>query len=54
MATFTSDMDKVQKEFGHLASCFNILKKDYFSESAKFTEISMGMSGDYEIAIKRG
>ena len=54
MATFTSDTDQVQKEFGYLADCFKTLKNRHFSESSHFKEISMGMSGDYEIAIKQG
>ena len=54
MATFTSDISQVEKEFGYLRSCFNSLKKNYFNSILEFTEISMGMSGDYELAIKEG
>lgn len=54
MATFTSDLKKVHKEFGYLADCFNILGKKYFSASPDYKEISMGMSGDYEAAISEG
>jgi PLP dependent protein len=54
MATFTSDTDQVQKEFGYLADCFKTLKNRYFNESSYFKEISMGMSGDYELGIKQG
>jgi PLP dependent protein len=54
MATFTSDTSQVHKEFGYLAECFNTLKNRYFTGSHHFTEISMGMSGDYEIALKEG
>ncbi|MBK7628166.1 MAG: YggS family pyridoxal phosphate-dependent enzyme [Bacteroidales bacterium] len=54
MATFTSDMDKVRKEFGFLAGCFKTLKEKYFSSSPHFKEISMGMSGDFEAAIGEG
>jgi PLP dependent protein len=54
MATFTSDADQVRKEFGYLAECFNILKIRYFAENSDFKEISMGMSGDYEIALEEG
>jgi pyridoxal phosphate enzyme (YggS family) len=54
MATFTSDLMQVKKEFAYLKECFNTLKNRYFNEDIKFREISMGMSGDYEIAIKEG
>lgn len=54
MATFTSDMAQVRKEFRYLADCFKILKSKYFTEIPSFLEISMGMSGDYKIAIEEG
>ncbi len=54
MATFTSDTGQVSKEFSYLAECFNSLKNKYFAGSHHFKEISMGMSGDYEIALKEG
>jgi len=54
MATFTTDYDQVRKEFGYLRSCFNTLKKSFFSSEEFFREISMGMSGDYGIAIEEG
>lgn len=54
MATFTTDNYQIQREFRFLAECFRDLKKDYFSGSPQFSEISMGMSGDYGIALKEG
>jgi len=54
MATFTDDMKVVRNEFRTLRKYFNILKEKYFKDSAHFTEISMGMSGDYRIAIEEG
>jgi PLP dependent protein len=54
MATFTADTDQVKKEFDYLSKCFKALKNTYFSENHNFKEISMGMSGDYEIAVKEG
>ena len=54
MATFTSDPAQVQMEFRSLAELFNELKKKYFYSDESFREISMGMSGDYEIAIQEG
>lgn len=54
MATFTEDTNQVQNEFRTLKSIFDNLKQNYFSNDTNFKEISMGMSGDYEIAIKEG
>jgi pyridoxal phosphate enzyme (YggS family) len=54
MATFTSDTAAVRKEFAFLKKCFQSLKNSYFSSSQYFNEISMGMSGDYEIAVEEG
>jgi pyridoxal phosphate enzyme (YggS family) len=54
MATFTSDTARVKKEFVYLRNCFNSLKNNYFSSIREFREISMGMSGDYIIAIEEG
>jgi pyridoxal phosphate enzyme (YggS family) len=54
MATFTDDSDKVRNEFRSLAGFFNKLRTEYFHDRPYFTEISMGMSGDYEIAVEEG
>jgi PLP dependent protein len=54
MATFTSDTFQVRKEFRYLRECYEYLKKNYFLSNPNFKEISMGMSGDYEIAIEEG
>lgn len=50
MATFTEDEDQVKKEFQYLKSVFDGLQKKF-----KNLEIlSMGMSGDYKIAVESG
>ena len=54
MATFTDDEDTVKGEFRYLADCFRKLKTAYFLNDAGFKEISMGMSGDFAIAISEG
>lgn len=54
MATFTDDKDMVRAEFRYLADCFRKLKTDYFPGNPDFKEISMGMSGDFAIAISEG
>jgi len=54
MATFTSDTVKVRNEFRYLSDCFNMIKKRYFADDPLFRDISMGMSGDYALAIEEG
>lgn len=54
MATFTKDTEQVRREFRYLADCFNELKRTYFKDKSDFKEISMGMSGDFRIAIGEG
>tara|TARA_R110002012_G_scaffold42418_3_gene115403 strand:+ start:32537 stop:33196 length:660 start_codon:yes stop_codon:yes gene_type:complete len=50
MATFTDDMDQVRREFAQLKSMFDALK----AKLSDITILSMGMSGDYSIAIDEG
>ena len=54
MATYTDDNNLVRNEFRTLAGYFKILKESYFKEITAFSEISMGMSGDFRIAIEEG
>ena len=54
MATFTENLAQVQLEFETLKSYYDTLKQDFFMDSDEFRVISMGMSGDYEIAIACG
>ncbi|RXQ95572.1 YggS family pyridoxal phosphate-dependent enzyme [Ancylomarina salipaludis] len=54
MATFTDDQDQVRSEFKQLKTNFDVLKTEFFKEKADFKEISMGMSGDYQLAIEEG
>ena len=54
MATYTDDTGQIRQEFRKLKSIFDALKSHYFKESPHFKEISMGMSGDYPIAIEEG
>lgn len=54
MATFTSDHSQVEDEFASLKNYFDRLKADYFSDRPYFKEISMGMSGDYPLALEHG
>lgn len=54
MATFTDNEEQVRREFRELKKIFNELKETFFKANDSFKEISMGMSGDYKIAIEEG
>lgn len=54
MATNTDDEKLVRTEFKMIKSVFDTLKKDCFKDRDYFSEISMGMSDDYLIAIEEG
>jgi PLP dependent protein len=54
MATFTDNMDVVRKEFRGLKAFFDSVKIRFFEGKDYFRELSMGMSGDYLIAIEEG
>lgn len=50
MATFTENQQQVKKEFKHLKSLYDQLSV----ENPQFSVLSMGMSGDYQLAIECG
>ncbi|PKQ64353.1 YggS family pyridoxal phosphate enzyme [Labilibaculum filiforme] len=54
MATYTDEEAIIRKEFGNLKAVFTKLKADQFLNNDEFKEISMGMSGDYMLAIDEG
>ena len=54
MATNTDDEGQVRKEFHHLKEIFDELKESYFAGNSEFKELSMGMSGDYKLAVEEG
>ncbi|MBE0647732.1 MAG: YggS family pyridoxal phosphate-dependent enzyme [Bacteroidales bacterium] len=54
MATYTENEAMVSREFRQLSTIFTQLKERYFSGSADFKELSMGMTSDYMLAIKEG
>ncbi|PWB21590.1 YggS family pyridoxal phosphate-dependent enzyme [Flavobacterium sp. HTF] len=53
MATFTEDQNQIKKEFTHLKSIFDSIKTQETS-NCQLNTISMGMSGDYQLAIECG
>lgn len=54
MATYTEDTAQITREFHGLKVFFDELKNSYFKNSEDFTELSMGMSHDYPLAIREG
>ena len=54
MATFTDDREQVHNEFRNLKRLFGKIKQDNPKTGDIFDTISMGMSGDYPIAIEEG
>jgi pyridoxal phosphate enzyme (YggS family) len=54
VATFTDNEQQLRQEFGQLRSYFQQLKARYFAAEPAFREISMGMSGDYALALAEG
>jgi pyridoxal phosphate enzyme (YggS family) len=53
MATFTKNQEQIKKEFNYLKSLFDKYKK-LSTENCQLTTLSMGMSGDYQLAIDCG
>jgi hypothetical protein len=54
MATLTDDAEQIRSEFRLLKSLFDECKRKYFADEPAFSEISMGMSDDYPIAVEEG
>jgi pyridoxal phosphate enzyme (YggS family) len=54
MASFTDDKNQVRNEFKHLRQLFERLKTLALPGNVHMKELSMGMSGDYAIAIEEG
>jgi uncharacterized pyridoxal phosphate-containing UPF0001 family protein len=49
MATFSDDQSQLKEEFGSLKNYFDKHKNEF-----QWDTLSMGMSGDYELAIACG
>ena len=54
MATFTDNKDQIKKEFTHLKSMFDSLTSQFKAQNLDPKTLSMGMSGDYQLAIECG
>jgi pyridoxal phosphate enzyme (YggS family) len=54
MASFVDDNQQILDEFQTLHNIFETIQMNYFKADPSFKEISMGMSGDYLLALKAG
>ncbi len=54
MATFTEDESIIRSDFSRLRSMFNDVRSSYPQLAYDFTELSIGMSDDYPVAIEYG
>ncbi len=54
MASFVEDENQIREEFRTLKRVYDKVKEKYISTLPQFNELSMGMSGDYRIAIECG
>lgn len=54
IATLTENTRMIKDEFYELKTFYTGLKETFFRKDPDFTEISMGMSGDYKLAIEQG
>ena len=54
MASFVEDENQIRGEFQTLKRVYDKVREKYISTLSQFNELSMGMSGDYRIAIECG
>lgn len=54
MATNTENQEVVRNEFRYLKNLFEQIKQEYRSDKVEMKELSMGMTGDYQIALEEG
>ena len=54
MASLTNNQQQIRGEFIQLKNHFHELKSGHFKNNPQFRILSMGMSGDYQIALEEG
>ena len=54
MATNTDNIERIRKDFASVASLFREIKTELCPDIRDFNIISMGMSGDWPIAVEEG
>jgi hypothetical protein len=54
MASFTPNEQQIRAEFTAVQQAFVDIRNRYFNDSTSFNQLSIGMSGDYKIALEYG
>jgi pyridoxal phosphate enzyme (YggS family) len=54
MATYTPDDEQVRREFRYIKDLLETASSKYQHRSIDLTQLSIGMSGDYKIALEEG
>lgn len=54
MASFVQNQLQIESEFNTLKNIFDELKTGLFKDHSEFVELSMGMSGDWPLAVDKG
>ena len=54
MATFSDDVEKIKQEFKQAKNLFDSIKSLNLPSNTSMIELSMGMSGDYKLALQKG
>ena len=54
MASFVADEQQIRAEFRTLKNYFDQIKQTFFANDPEFCHLSMGMSGDWPIAVAEG
>ena len=54
MATNTDDMAVVEADFARIEALFNRIREEFPELRDTFTELSIGMSGDWPLAVRHG
>ena len=54
MATNTEDEGVIEADFARIEDLFKRIRTEYPALAETFTELSIGMSGDWPLAVKHG
>jgi len=54
MASFSGDQELLRKEFSDLKNIYEEIRSLYGADASSFNTLSMGMSGDYPLALASG
>ena len=54
MATNTEDEGVIEADFARIEALFNRIREEHPELRDTFTELSIGMSGDWPIAVRHG